>query len=53
MPTTLSECGITKEVFTKEKHAIAVGALKDGCTATNPRIPKELEIEEILETMLV
>ncbi|HDU1270865.1 TPA: NADPH-dependent butanol dehydrogenase, partial [Listeria monocytogenes] len=31
---------------------IAEGALNDGCTATNPRIPTETDVSAILEKML-
>ena len=52
MPSTLSECGISQEIVQQEKEDIAKGALQDGCTATNPRVPNEDDIEAILESML-
>lgn len=52
MPVTLRRCGITKEQFLAAKAAICEAALNDGCTATNPRIPTDKDIESILEKII-
>ncbi|EAC4396369.1 1-propanol dehydrogenase PduQ [Listeria monocytogenes] len=52
MPTTLKECGISRTDLNENIAQIAEGALNDGCTATNPRIPTETDVSAILEKML-
>ncbi|MEW4353882.1 1-propanol dehydrogenase PduQ [Streptococcus pneumoniae] len=49
MPISLREYGITSDDFTQYKEEIAAAALNDKCTATNPRVPTELEVLKILE----
>ncbi|EPY14513.1 1-propanol dehydrogenase PduQ [Paenibacillus alvei] len=51
MPQTLKECGIEQEKLEEMRESIAEGALKDGCTATNPRVPKTGDVAEILNKM--
>lgn len=43
-PATLSEYGLSKDIIEKNKEAICQGALKDRCTATNP---KEVTVEDV------
>ncbi len=52
MPTTLTECGISRTDLNENIAQIAEGALNDGCTATNPRTPTETDVSAILEKML-
>ncbi|MHC5227394.1 1-propanol dehydrogenase PduQ [Enterococcus sp. LJL99] len=49
MPETLRQAGVSSEVFDQFKEEIAEGALLDGCTATNPRIPSKEQLVQILE----
>ncbi|WP_028546175.1 1-propanol dehydrogenase PduQ [Paenibacillus taiwanensis] len=51
MPQTLQECGVERSVLEEMRGAIAEGALKDGCTATNPRVPTAADVVEILNKM--
>lgn len=48
IPASLSECGITKEMFEAEKEHIIQCALADACTATNPRKAAPEDVEKIL-----
>lgn len=52
MPASLSEFGLDKSTVNAQKQAIAVAALADGCTNTNPRKPSLAEIEEIITMIL-
>lgn len=49
MPETLRQAGVSSEVFDQFKEEIAEGALLDGCTATNPRIPTKEQVVQILQ----
>ena len=51
MPLTLRECGIDSKKLEDIRDEIAIGALQDGCTATNPRIPTKDDVKEILNKM--
>ncbi|OPA75345.1 alcohol dehydrogenase [Paenibacillus selenitireducens] len=51
MPETLRDCGVDKNILEEMRAAIAEGALRDGCTATNPRVPTEADVIEILNKM--
>ncbi|WP_232699526.1 1-propanol dehydrogenase PduQ [Brevibacillus daliensis] len=51
MPQTLKECNISQQTVEEMKDAIAEGALKDGCTETNPRIPTSADVKDILMKM--
>ncbi|SMF80330.1 Alcohol dehydrogenase, class IV [Paenibacillus uliginis N3/975] len=51
MPQTLRECGVEISTLEKMREGIAEGALQDGCTATNPRVPAAADIVEILNKM--
>ncbi|MDQ1143443.1 1-propanol dehydrogenase [Bacillus sp. SORGH_AS 510] len=51
MPANLRACGLTKEQIKAALAIISEAALKDGCTATNPRIPTNKEIETIVEKL--
>ncbi len=47
-PITLSDAGVTREAYEAVKPAIIEAALKDACTATNPRAVTAEDIEQIL-----
>ena len=49
LPTHLSECRVTPEAFASGKAAVAQGALADACTITNPRVPTQQDVIEILD----
>ncbi|MEV3151597.1 1-propanol dehydrogenase PduQ [Paenibacillus larvae] len=51
MPQTLKDCNIAYSTLEKMQEAIAQGALKDGCTATNPRVPSDADVIGILNKM--
>lgn len=51
MPQTLKDCNIAYSTLEEMQEAIAQGALKDGCTATNPRVPSEADVIGILNKM--
>ncbi|MEH6848364.1 Alcohol dehydrogenase, class IV [Bacillus sp. 491mf] len=51
MPLTLKECGIDNKKLAEVRDEIAIGALQDGCTVTNPRIPTKDDVKEILNKM--
>ena len=48
MVTKLSECNVSFSDIKKEEDEIAKLAIKDSCTKTNPKIPTEKHIKEIL-----
>ena len=48
MPTKLTECKVNASDITKEEREIATLAIKDACTATNPKVPTEDDIINIL-----
>lgn len=48
MPTKLTECKVNASDITKEEREIATLAIKDACTATNPKVPTEDDIISIL-----
>lgn len=49
IPTTISECGIDKEVFHANLEKLATNAFEDQCTTSNPRYPLIKELEDILK----
>jgi len=49
VPSSLSECGVSRSDFEKAKPIIVKSALADVCTANNPRVPVEKDIENILD----
>ena len=49
IPTTLGDAGVTKSQYEKVKDFIIESALKDACTATNPRKASPKDVEGILE----
>lgn len=51
IPTTLKQAGVNTENVEKYKSEIAEGAMLDGCTATNPRVPTKKAIEDILDNV--
>ena len=48
MPTKLSDCKVDVEDVTNEEREIAILAIKDACTKTNPKLPTEDDIISIL-----
>lgn len=48
MPKTLTECKVNKSDISNEEREIAILAIKDACTATNPKVPTEDDIISIL-----
>ena len=51
-PLTLAEAGVSRESYEAVKPAIIEAALKDACTATNPRRMTPEGVEEILSKLL-
>lgn len=52
MPARVSEAvNMTQEEYFSHIEAMAEGALADGCTATNPRVPTKAEIIEIYKSI--
>ncbi len=51
-PLTLAEAGVSRESYEAVKPAIIEAALKDACTATNPRKMTPEGVEEILSKLL-
>lgn len=51
-PITLADAGVTREMYEEYKSAIIEAALKDACTATNPRKMTAEGVEEILSKLL-
>lgn len=47
IPKNIKEVGVDKEQYMKELSSLAEVALNDGCTTTNPREPKQNELEEL------
>ena len=47
-PATLGEAGVTKEAYEAVKPAMIAAALKDACTATNPRPVTAEDVDAIL-----
>lgn len=50
-PATLKDAGVTKEAYEAEKPAIIEAALKDACTATNPRPVTPEDVDAILSNL--
>ncbi len=52
MPARVSEAvSISEEEYLSHVEAMAEGALADGCTATNPRVPTKQEIIDIYKSI--
>ncbi len=51
-PLTLADAGVSREAYEAQKPAIIEAALKDACTATNPRKMTPEGVEEILSKLL-
>lgn len=51
MPATLTEFGLPRETISQEQDAIALAALADGCTSTNPRRASLEDVIKIIETI--
>jgi len=49
VPTTLSQCGITKEHLDSVLYSLADEAFEDQCTISNPRLPLVSEIAELIK----
>lgn len=52
MPIKLTDCKLSKDSIEKLLPEIAELALKDGCTKTNPRVPNDSEIIDILKQII-
>ena len=52
MSTKLSQCNVSSYDIKKEEDEIATLAIKDSCTKTNPKIPTEQDIKEILNKII-
>lgn len=48
IPATLKDAGVSREDYEAQKEAIIESALKDACTATNPRVMDHDGVEAIL-----
>lgn len=51
IPLSISQCGIEKHEYMNAVEEMAEKALKDACTATNPRTPSKADVCLILEHM--
>lgn len=51
MPTKLTQCKLSLEDVTNEEREIAKLAIKDTCTLTNPKVPTEDDIINILNNI--
>ncbi len=51
MPTKLTQCKLSLEDITNEEREIAKLAIKDTCTLTNPKVPTEDDIINILKNI--
>ncbi|HFI0042338.1 TPA: 1-propanol dehydrogenase PduQ [Streptococcus suis] len=49
LPLSLRDYGVSISAFNESKEEIALAAISDKCTATNPRIPTKEEALEVLE----
>lgn len=49
IPLSISQCGIEKHEYMNAVEEMAEKALKDACTATNPRVPSKADVCLILE----
>jgi len=49
VPTTLSQCGVTKEHLDSVLYSLADEAFEDQCTTSNPRLPLVSEIAELIK----
>ena len=52
MSTKLSQCNVSSSDIKKEEDEIAKLTIKDSCTKTNPKIPTEQDIKEILNKII-
>ncbi|MGO1042589.1 1-propanol dehydrogenase PduQ [Clostridioides difficile] len=51
MPTKLTQCKLILDDITNEEREIARLAIKDACTLTNPKVPSEEDIINILNNI--
>ena len=51
IPATLAEAGVDRNEYERVKSDIVDAALKDVCSATNPRPLSEADVEAILEKL--
>jgi len=49
IPTTLSQCGVTKEHLDSILYSLADEAFEDQCTTANPRLPLVSEIADLIK----
>ncbi|MBG9979473.1 1-propanol dehydrogenase PduQ [Facklamia lactis] len=52
MPVNFKEAGLESSVILENLSEIAEAAMHDRCTPTNPRIPSQNDIEEIIKTVI-
>ena len=52
MPSTLSACGVKREQVTADLPQITAAALADICTAANPILPSQVQLEELVRAVL-
>lgn len=52
MVTKLSQCNVNEYDIRKEEYEISKLAIQDRCTKTNPKIPTEKDIKEILNKII-
>ena len=47
IPSSITEIGIDEEEFMQAIPEMAQAAMKDTCTLTNPRVPTQIELEDL------
>ncbi len=52
MPASFTEYGVSKAQVLENKEQIAISALQDGCTQTNPIKPSQEDVVKILNSVL-
>ena len=53
IPKTLKEFGINEAEFKEKLPEIAKNAIGDACTGSNPRIPTQEEMVEVVKSLLL
>lgn len=48
VPATIKECGVEEKAYMNAIEDLAYKAFEDQCTTANPRLPKVVELKEIL-----
>lgn len=52
IPSRLTDTGLPKDEYLNSENEVAIAALKDGCTATNPVVPTTNDIKQILKEVI-